>query len=38
MTFRGDTQNRQIDEMTALMLVEHDAETRFRRRAPSGAG
>ena len=30
--------NRLIDEMTTMMLVEHDAETRFRLRAANGAG
>jgi hypothetical protein len=30
--------NRLIDEMTTLMLAEHDAETRFRLRAARGAG
>lgn len=35
---RGTTLNRLIDEMTTMMLVEHDAEVRFRPRAASGAG
>lgn len=35
---RGTTLNRLIDEMTTMMLVEHDAETRFRLRAARGAG
>ncbi len=35
---RGTTLNRLIDEMTTMMLVEHDAETRFRVRAARGAG
>jgi predicted DNA-binding ribbon-helix-helix protein len=35
---RGTTLNRLIDEMTTMMLVEHDAEVRFRLRAASGAG
>jgi len=35
---RGTTLNRLIDEMTTLMLAEHDAETRFRLRAARGAG
>ena len=35
---RGTTLNRLIDEMTTMMLVEHDAETRFRLRAANGAG
>jgi predicted DNA-binding protein len=35
---RGTTLNRLIDEMTTMMLVEHDAETRFRMRAARGAG
>ena len=30
--------NRLMDEMTTLMLAEHDAETRFRLRAARGAG
>ena len=34
---RGTTLNRLIDEMTTVMLVEHDAETRFRLRAARGA-
>ena len=35
---RGTTLNRLIDEMTTTMLVEYDAETRFRLRAANGAG
>ena len=35
---RGTTLNRLIDGMTTMMLVEHDAETRFRLRAARGAG
>jgi len=35
---RGTTLNRLIDEMTTMMLVEHDAEIRFRVRAARGAG
>lgn len=35
---RGITINRLMDEMTTLMLVEFDAETRFRVRAARGAG
>ena len=35
---RGTTLNRLIDEMTTMMLVEHDAEVRFRLRAQRGAG
>ena len=35
---RGTPINRMIDEMTTLMLVEFDAETRFRLRAARGAG
>ena len=35
---RGTTLNRLIDEMTTIMLVEHDAETRFRLRATRGTG
>ena len=34
---RGTTLNRLIDEMTTMMLVEHDAETRFRLCAANGA-
>ena len=33
---RGTTLNRLIDEMTTMMLVEHDAETHFRLRAARG--
>ena len=33
---RGTTLNRLIDEMTTMMLVEHDAETQFRLRAARG--
>jgi predicted transcriptional regulator len=33
---RGTTLNRLIDEMTTMMLVEHDAEVRFRLRATRG--
>jgi predicted transcriptional regulator len=35
---RGTTINRLLDEMTTLMLVEFDAETRFKLRAERGAG
>lgn len=35
---RGTTLNRLIDEMTTMMLVEHDAEVRFRLRAAKGTG
>jgi predicted transcriptional regulator len=35
---RGTTLNRLIDEMTTMMLVEHDAEVRFRLRAARGEG
>jgi predicted transcriptional regulator len=35
---RGTTLNRLIDEMTTMMLVEHDAEVRFRLRAQRGVG
>ncbi len=35
---RGTTLNRLIDEMTTMILVEHDAEVRFRLRSSSGAG
>ncbi|HPG60757.1 MAG TPA: toxin-antitoxin system HicB family antitoxin [Casimicrobium sp.] len=35
---RGTTLNRLIDEMTTMMLVEHDAEVRFRLRAQRGSG
>ncbi len=35
---RGTPLNRLIDEMTTQMLVEFDAETRFRLRAERGAG
>lgn len=35
---RGTTLNRLIDEMTTMMLVEHDAEVRFRLRAARGDG
>jgi len=35
---RGTTINRLIDDMTTLMLVDFDAETRFRVRAAQGAG
>lgn len=34
---RGTTLNRLIDDMTTMMLVEHDAETRFRLRAARGS-
>jgi hypothetical protein len=34
---RGTPLNRLIDEMTAVMLAEFDAETRFRLRASQGA-
>jgi len=33
---RGTTINRLMDEMTTLMLVEFDAETRFKLRAARG--
>ena len=35
---RGTTLNRLIDDMTTMMLVEHDAEARFRLRAARGSG
>jgi DNA-binding IclR family transcriptional regulator len=35
---RQTTVNRLLDEMTTLMLVEFDAETRFKLRAAQGAG
>lgn len=35
---RGTPLNRLIDEMTTQMLVEFDAETRFRLRAEHGTG
>ncbi len=35
---RGTTLNALIDEMTTIMLVENDAEVRFRLRAARGAG
>ena len=35
---RGTPLNRLIDEMTTLMLVEFDSETRFRLRAKRGVG
>ena len=35
---RGTTLNALIDEMTTMMLVEHDAEVRFRLRATRGGG
>lgn len=35
---RGTTLNALIDEMTTMLLVEHDAEVRFRLRAARGAG
>lgn len=35
---RGTTLNALIDEMTTMMLVEHDAEVRFRLRAARGGG
>lgn len=34
---RSTSVNRLIDEMTTLMLVEFDAETRFKLRAERGA-
>jgi predicted transcriptional regulator len=34
---RGTPLNRLIDEMTTLMLVEFDSETRFRLRAKRGS-
>ena len=35
---RSTSVNRLMDEMTTLMLVEFDAETRFKLRAERGAG
>jgi predicted transcriptional regulator len=35
---RGTTLNALIDEMATMMLVEHDAEVRFRLRAARGSG
>jgi predicted transcriptional regulator len=35
---RGTTINRLMDEMTSLMLLEFDAETRFKLRAARGLG
>jgi hypothetical protein len=35
---RGTTLNALIDEMTTMMLLENDAEVRFRLRAARGAG
>lgn len=35
---RGTSVNRLLDEVTTLLLVEFDAETRFRLRAQRGAG
>jgi hypothetical protein len=35
---RGTTLNALIDEMTTVMLVENDAEVRFRLRAARGTG
>jgi hypothetical protein len=35
---QGTSVNRLIDEMTTLMLVEFDAETRFRLRMERGVG
>ena len=35
---RGTTLNALIDEMTTVMLVENDAEVRFRLKAARGAG
>jgi predicted transcriptional regulator len=35
---RGTTLNALIDEMTTMILVEHDAEVRFRLRAARGVG
>ncbi|MBK7006857.1 MAG: toxin-antitoxin system HicB family antitoxin [Burkholderiales bacterium] len=35
---RGTPLNRLIDEMTTLMLVEFDAQTRFAARSARGAG
>ena len=35
---RGTTIERLIDDMTTQMLVEFDAETRFKLRAARGAG
>lgn len=35
---RGTTLNHLIDEMTTMMLVEHDAQVRFQLRAANGAG
>jgi predicted transcriptional regulator len=34
---RGTSVNRLLDEVTTLLLVEYDAETRFRLRAQRGA-
>ena len=34
---RGTSVNRLLDEVTTLLLVESDAETRFRLRAQRGA-
>lgn len=35
---RGTTLNALIDEMTTILLVEHDTELRFRLRAARGEG
>jgi len=35
---RGISVNRLLDEVTTLLLVEFDAETRFRLRAERGTG
>ncbi len=35
---RGTSVNRLLDEVTTLLLVEFDAETRFRLRVERGAG
>ena len=35
---RGTSVNRLLDEVTTLLLVEFDAETRFRLRAQRGVG
>ena len=35
---RGTTLNRLIDDMATVMLVEFDAETRFKLRAARGQG
>lgn len=35
---RGQSVNRLLDEVTTLLLAEHDAETRFMLRAKRGMG